>query len=157
MDIKSRRETVASYRSYDEAQRAVDLLSDRGFPVEELAIEGRGIRLVERILGRVTYARAALHGAASGATIGVVFGLLFGWLNWFAPAESAALLVLWGVVVGALWGAILGLVGHWMTRGRRDFGSVRSIEADTFEVTAAPGAADDARRLLGDNGLRRVA
>ena len=157
MDIKSRRETVASYRSYDEAQRAVDLLSDRGFPVAELAIEGRGIRLVERILGRVTYARAALHGAASGATIGVVFGLLFGWLNWFAPAESAALLVLWGVVVGALWGAILGLVGHWMTRGRRDFGSVRSIEADTFEVTAAPGAADDARRLLGDNGLRRVA
>ena len=57
-------ETVGSYAAYAEAQRAVDLLSDRGFPLEGVGIVGRDVRLVERVTGRVTNARAAGAGAA---------------------------------------------------------------------------------------------
>src|SRR5262249_32542106 len=41
--------TVASYSSYEEAQAAVDRLSDEKFPVQNLDIVGSGLRLVERV------------------------------------------------------------------------------------------------------------
>ena len=41
------RRTVASFSSYRDAERAVDSLSDRRFPVERVAIVGRDLRLVE--------------------------------------------------------------------------------------------------------------
>jgi hypothetical protein len=63
--------TVASYPSYGEAQAAVDRLSDERFPVENLDIVGSGLRLVERVTGRLTNARAAAAGAASGAWFGL--------------------------------------------------------------------------------------
>jgi hypothetical protein len=50
---------VASYPRYEQAQQAVDLLSDGGFSVEKLATEARGIRIVERVTGRMTYGRAS--------------------------------------------------------------------------------------------------
>lgn len=34
------RRTIASYTTYQEAERAVDHLSDQGFPVERVAIIG---------------------------------------------------------------------------------------------------------------------
>jgi hypothetical protein len=38
---------VATFGSYREAGRAVDRLSDRGFPVQRVAIVGRDLQLVE--------------------------------------------------------------------------------------------------------------
>ena len=35
---------------------------------------------------------------------------------------------------GALWGALWGAVGHAATRGRRDFASVKTMEAGRYEV-----------------------
>src|SRR5262245_5545847 len=72
------RTTVATYRTYREAERAADFLSDRGFPVERAAIVGTGLRSVEQISGRVTTGRAALMGAGQGALIGFLFAVLFG-------------------------------------------------------------------------------
>src|SRR5438094_8182838 len=68
--------TVTSYADYAAAQRAVDRLSDDGFPVEHLDIIGSDLRLVERVTGRLTKARAAAAGAASGAWFGLLIGLL---------------------------------------------------------------------------------
>jgi hypothetical protein len=78
---------VASYKTYWEAERAVDHLSDHGFPVKGVAIIGEDVRLVEQVIGRVDYGRAALHGAASGALPGVLIGWLFGLVNWLDPAR----------------------------------------------------------------------
>jgi hypothetical protein len=64
------RDTVASYATYVEAQRAVDALSDAGFPVDKVDIVGHGLSLVERVTGRLTTARAAGAGALSGAWFG---------------------------------------------------------------------------------------
>ena len=55
--------TVARFDDYESAQRAVDRLSDDGFPVEKLDIVGSGLRLVERVTGRLTTSRAATAGA----------------------------------------------------------------------------------------------
>src|SRR5712672_441143 len=69
---------VASFSSYDEAQAAVDRLSDDGFPVEHLEIVGSDLRLVERVTGRLTKRRAGGAGAASGAWFGLMIGLVVG-------------------------------------------------------------------------------
>src|SRR6266545_3871360 len=69
---------LATYPDYALAQRLVDYLSDNKFPVERTAIVGTDLRLVERVLGRLTIARAALAGAASGAWFGLFIGLLIG-------------------------------------------------------------------------------
>ena len=63
---RSSRTTVATYDNYRDAERAVDFLSDKGFPVERAAIVGTGLKTVEQIAGRLTTGRAALLGAAPG-------------------------------------------------------------------------------------------
>jgi hypothetical protein len=147
------REVIASFDRYEDAERAVDALADRDFDLKGLAIEGRGLRVIERVTGPMNYGRAALQGALSGAMIGLVFGLIFGLLNWFAPAESALVLGLYGILLGAFWGAILGLLGHWMTRGSRDFESVSAMAADSYDVTAPQEIAAEARRVLSELGV----
>ncbi|HWC25049.1 MAG TPA: general stress protein, partial [Solirubrobacteraceae bacterium] len=80
------RETIATFASYQEAERAVDWLSDRGFAVERVSIVGTGISLVEQVTGRVTTARAALNGAAQGAFVALLFMLLV--VIFFTVAEG---------------------------------------------------------------------
>ena len=65
-----RGQTIASFPDYAEAQRAVDYLSDNGFPVENITIVGSDLKQVERVLGRLTKWKAALAGA--GGLIGSV-------------------------------------------------------------------------------------
>ena len=45
---------VARYPDYADAQRAVDRLADSRFPVEQTAIVGTDLTLVENVLGRLT-------------------------------------------------------------------------------------------------------
>ena len=136
---------VASYESYEEAQRAVDRLSDASFPVENVEIVGRELRFVERVTGRLTTARAALAGAGTGAWFGLFIGLLVGL---FTTGAEWLGLVLGGVVIGAAWGAVYGFVAHWATRGARDFTSLRSLDAGHYDLMVAEGQAESARGLL---------
>jgi hypothetical protein len=138
--------TVSSFSSYEEAQAAVDKLSDLKFPVEELDIVGSDLRLVEHVTGRLTLGRATAAGAASGAWFGLFIGLLVGL---FTTGPTWLGLVLGGIFLGGAWGAAFGYIGHAATRGRRDFSSMRSLVAATYAVVARGGHADDARRLLG--------
>jgi len=139
------RESVASYVTYPEAQQAVDYLSDSGFPVEHTDVVGYDLRLVEHVTGRLTNARAAMAGAGSGAWFGLFIGLLVGL---FTTGPVWLGLVLGGLVIGALWGAVFGFVAHWATRGRRDFASVSGLVAGRYELLVAHEHADRARELL---------
>jgi hypothetical protein len=139
------RRTLATYPAYAEAERAVDWLSDQGFAVEHVAIVGRDMRSVEQVTSRMSVGRAALAGAGTGAMIGTLFALLFG--IFFSGPEFGGLL-LYSVIVGALFGSLLGALGHAATGGRRDFVSDTSIAADRYEVQADEGVADDAERVL---------
>jgi hypothetical protein len=149
-----RRTSVAAFDSYADAQRAVDYLSDEGFPVEKVAIVGHGLRYVEQVVGRLTTGRAALLGAAQGATLGAFFGLLMGLIFTTDPVVSTILFVIYGIVAGAILGAVLGAVMHAASGGQRDFASAAGMQADRFEVMVDDDAADRAAELL--RGLDRV-
>jgi hypothetical protein len=136
--------TVATFTDYASAQKAVDYLSDNGFPVELASIVGTDLRLVERVLGRMTTARAALAGAASGAWFGLLIGLLFGIFSvsaWFG-------VLLAGLFIGAAWGAVFGAVAHAATGGRRDFTSRSFLQAAQYAVSIDAEHADEARQLI---------
>jgi uncharacterized membrane protein len=142
------RRTVATFDDYADAQRAVDRLSDEGFPVERVAIVGTGLRYVEQVTGRVTTGRAALMGAMQGAALGALFGLVFGLIFTIDPNPAILLLVLYGLVSGAIVGALLGAITHAATGGARDFASVAGMAADRYEVQIDEELADRAAGIL---------
>jgi len=140
---------VGRFREYGEAQRAVDALSDAGFPVGSVRIVGRDVTIVEQVTGRMTKARATGLGAASGAWFGLFIGLLMGL---FAVGGFFTLLLV-GLVIGAFWGAVFGFVGHAATGGRRDFSSVRGLAAGSYDVLTDAGLGDRARAVLASSTL----
>jgi hypothetical protein len=139
-----RRRSIATYTAYLEAQRAMDFLSDEGFPVERAAIVAEGLRIVEQVTGRLDYGRAALTGALNGGTLGAVVGLLLGLFS-SGPAFG---LLLRGLLVGLVYGAIAGLVGKAMTGGRRDFTSVTGMQAERYQVMVDEDVAAEAETVL---------
>lgn len=140
------RTTVATYENYREAERAVDFLSDREFPVERAAIVGTGLKTVEQIAGRMTTGRAALVGAGQGAMTGLFFALLIG--LFFTIEEGFFGILLYGLVAGALFGATFGAVGQAMQRGRRDFASIQSMQAERYELQVDHEVSAKAKQLL---------
>lgn len=145
--LRSRR-VIATFEDYRDAERAVDELSDRGFPVERVSIVGRDLNIVEQVTGRMTFARSALQGALSGALAGALIGWLFTVFNWFDPVVARGWLILDGLWFGALVGALFGLLAHALTGGRRDFASVTGVRADRYDVMVDEAFADEAARLL---------
>jgi hypothetical protein len=139
------RRTVAAGTSYAEAERAVDWLSDRGFPVERVSIVGTGLRSVEQVVGRVTTGRAAAMGAAQGAWVGLLFGFFFGL---FFTGTAFLGVVLYGLVAGIVWGGLWGGLVQYARRGRRDFSSVTETRAERYEVQVDDEVAGEAARVL---------
>jgi hypothetical protein len=137
--------SLGVYEKYEEAQRAVDYLSDEEFPVQNCMIVGTELKQVERVTGRLTYARAAMAGAASGAWMGLFVGVL---LSLFSPTESAFGIIIAGVLFGIVFGMVLGLVGYAATRGRRDFTSVSQVVATRYEVLVEHNLLERAQMLL---------
>ena len=135
---------VAVYPDYAAAQRAVDFLSDNKFPVNRVSIVGTDLRLVEKVLGRMTVGRAALAGAGTGAWFGLFIGILLGV---FAVAAWWRV-ILFALLAGIVWGAVFGAVAHGMTGGRRDFTSASALQAETYTLMIDAEHAEQARRLL---------
>lgn len=141
-------QVVATYTKYEDAQASVDRLSDEGFPVENVSIVGHDIRTVENVSGRVTNRTAAVRGIGSGAWFGLLAGFLFGF---FIPGDNFFIVVITAVVLGAIWGALFGFVGHAATRGRRDFSSIKTMEAGRYEVLVRGEFAARASQMLADH------
>ena len=137
---------LKSFPTYAGAEQLVDKLSDAGFPVEHTRIVGNGLRSVEYVTGRLTSGRAALAGAATGAWIGLLIGVL---IRAFSSGSTSAGNVVASVVIGAVWWAAFGFLAHRASKGRRDFASVKGVEAEQYQVFVDVDRADDAIRLGG--------
>ena len=124
-------QSLGVFDRYEDAQRAVDYLADNEFPVQNCMIVGTELRQVERVTGRLTYARAALAGAASGAWIGLFVGIL---LSLFSTGSNAFAAVVTGILFGVVFGMAMGLATYAATGGRRDFTSVTQVVATRYEV-----------------------
>jgi len=153
-------EEVASFATYPEAQRAVDALSDQGFPVQHLAIIGTDLRQVERITGRMSWGRAAMSGAMSGLWIGMFFGIIMS-----VAGSNGPRLSFWAcVLLGVLWGIVFQLFSYALTRGRRDFTSISQVVASRYSIIAAREVREAAQALAdvpgnlsrGGEALRRT-
>jgi hypothetical protein len=135
--------SIAKYATYLEAQAAVDHLSDNRFPVQFVTIVGSGLRMVERVTGRLTYGRVALAGALSGAWFGLFVGLLLSLLS-----DTAFAGVIGAMLLGAGFGMLFGIISYAATRGRRDFTSTSQIVASEYEVLCIEEHAGRAMQLL---------
>jgi hypothetical protein len=137
--------SLGVYERYEQAQQAVDYLSDQEFPVENCMIVGTELKQVERVTGRLTTGRVALGGLLSGVWMGLFVGLIF---SLFGTGSSALGIILSTVLFGALFGLVWALVGYAATRGRRDFSSVSQIVATRYEVLVEHKYAEQGRSLL---------
>jgi hypothetical protein len=143
---------VGSYDRYEQAQAAVDHLSDERFPVENVTIIGSDLKQVEKVTGRLTWGRVLAAGAAGGAWWGLFVGLLLGIFatdggSWFGS-------LLTGLAIGVLFGLLFAAMGYAATQGRRDFTSTSAIVAGRYDVMCNPARAEDARALLARFSLR---
>lgn len=137
-------DTVGSYTSYLDAQKAVDYLADQQFPVQMVSIVGNELKMVERVTGRLSYPRVALSGALSGMWFGLFVGVM---LSFFAPSPGY-FSILASVLMGAAFFMLFGIVTYAMQRGKRDFTSTSQVVATSYDVVVSVEAAHDARRLL---------
>ena len=123
-------QSLAVYDDYAAAQKTVDFLSDKQFPVENCMIVGTDLKQVERITGRLTTGKVALGGALSGLWLGIFIGIIFALFDSGSGFVTVATTALFGVLFGMIWA----LVGYGATRGQRDFSSVRVVVATRYEV-----------------------
>jgi hypothetical protein len=137
-------QSLGVYEDYAGAQKAVDFLSDGGFPVENCLIVGTDLKQMERVTGRLTTGRVALGGLLSGVWLGLFVGVI---LSLFGSSKVLPL-ILTTALFGALFGVIWALIGYAATRGRRDFSSVSMIVATRYEVLVEHKHAARARELL---------
>ena len=139
-------EIVSTYDHYHDVQHAVATLVQHDFPARHLSIVGNGVKTVERITAKMSYARVALMGAMSGAYMGAFLGLI---LFIFQPDNSAVLgVVLAAVVIGAGFGMLFAVVTYSLNRNRREFASVTQLIGERYDLMTDAEHLHEARRIL---------
>ena len=136
---------VASFNTYAEAQAAVDGLSDREFPVEDLAIVGVDLMQVEKITGRLTWGKVLGGGALSGLWMGLFIGILFAI---FALPGTGWSVLLWSLIIGAIFGLVFAAIAYGVSGGNRDFQSATTIVANRYDVLCESTTAERARDMI---------
>ncbi|WP_242653005.1 general stress protein [Intrasporangium flavum] len=142
--------SLGVFEKYEDAQRAVDTLSDKAFPVENCLIVGTELKQLERVTARLTWGRVALGGLLSGIWLGLFVGLI---LMLFTQTSNPLNLLLLTVAYGAAFGLIWSLVGYSFTRGARDFSSVSQVVATKYEVFCEHKFAQQGRAILTEAGI----
>ena len=136
--------SLGVYERYEQAQQAVDFLSDNQFPVQNCLIVGTELKQVERVTGRLTTGKVAAGGLLSGIWLGLFVGLV---LSLFGSGDTVAT-ILSTMMFGAIFGLVWALAGYAATRGRRDFTSVSQVVATRYEVLVEHKFAEQGRQLL---------
>lgn len=145
-------ETVATYKKYEGAQRAVSKLIENKVPAAEIAIVGRSLRSIEKVTGTLGWARAARQGALNGIMIGLLFAAFS--IIWLPELQMA---VVGGILlIGVGFGMALRLLNYSIVRRRRDFASIMSITAERYEVAVSAAHVPESRRVLGTEKPRTV-
>lgn len=141
-------ETIGSYTSYLDAQKAVDYLADEKFPVRHVSIVGNDLKMVERVTGKLSYPRVALTGAMTGAWFGLFIGVMLSFFDSATNAGAPYINVITAVFLGAALWMLFAIIGYAAQRGKRDFTSTNQVLASSYDVIVTPDVAMEARRLL---------
>ena len=129
-------EVVAEFAQYLEATQFVEKLIRQNFPAGAIAIVGSDLRTVERIRGKLSYARLALSGAITGSWLGLIYGILFAGTSAGTdvtnPAQYAG--VMQAIIVGAGLGMLFNVIRFSMSKNKRGFVSQSSFVASKYQV-----------------------
>ena len=110
-------QTVASFPTYEAAQKAVSSLIAADIPAREIAIVGQGLRSIERVTGRLGYASAARSGAINGLLLGLLFSAILVIGSPSVPIQAFVGVLFVGIAIGML----MSLVTYSFVRRRRDY------------------------------------
>jgi hypothetical protein len=146
--------SLGVFEKYEDAQKAVDTLSDKDFPVQNVLIVGTDLKQMERVTARLTWGRVLLGGLLSGVWLGVFVGLI---ISLFGRPESTFGLLLFAALWGGLFGVVWAAAGYAFTRGQRDFSSVTQVVATRYEVFCEHKFAQQGRGILAEAGLSSTA
>jgi hypothetical protein len=141
------RTQVASFTRYSDAERAVDLLAHTSFPVQRLALVGGDLKLVTDANGGITATRAATLGTCGGVWMGALIVLFAVFVDRTTLGELLVRLS-WGLPLGALFGAALGVAARVVLAGARDLTARRHLVATRHELHVDTEIAASAWRLL---------
>lgn len=141
-------ETIGSYISYLDAQKAVDYLADEKFPVQHVSIVGNDLKIVERVTGKLSYPRVAMTGAMTGAWFGLFIGVMLSFFDSSSNAGAPYSNIFTAVLLGAALWMLFAIIGYAAQRGKRDFTSTNQVLATSYDVIVSVDVAHEARRLL---------
>jgi hypothetical protein len=138
-------QSIASFPTYEAAQKAVSTLIAADIPARDIAIVGQNLRSVERVTGRLGYASAARSGAINGLLLGLLFSAILVIGSPSVPIQAFVGVLFVGIAIGML----LSIVTYSFVRRRRDFASVLQVVADRYDVTITASSIHRARQVLG--------
>jgi ABC-type enterochelin transport system permease subunit len=93
--------------------------------------------LVERVIGRMGYGRAAISSAMSGSWLGLVAGLVFVVVS----PDDFVTPILAGLLIGAGAGMVVGMILFTVSKGtKRNFRSVQQVIAKQYDVVVSTAA-----------------
>ncbi|WJL95932.1 hypothetical protein QSU92_01565 [Microbacterium sp. ET2] len=138
-------QAIASFPTYEAAQKAVSTLIAAEIPARDIAIVGHDLRSVERVTGRLGYAEAARSGAINGLLLGMLFSAILVLGSPSVPIQAFVGVLFVGIAIGML----LSLITYSLVRRRRDFASVMQVVAERYDVTVSASDVAKARGVLG--------
>jgi len=135
---------IGMYQSMDQAEDAVRMLDEGGFPVKQVSIIAKNLQSENKIHGFVTTGDVAKSSAGVGAWTGGIFGLLMGaaflWVPGVGPMFvagplAAALLGgIEGAAAGSTTGGLLGALVGWGVSKQRIVKYEQSVDAGMYLV-----------------------
>ncbi|MCR2801255.1 MULTISPECIES: general stress protein [unclassified Microbacterium] len=138
-------DTVASFTTYEAAQKAVSAMIAADVPARDIAIVGQDLRSIEKVTGRLGYATAARQGAINGLLLGLLFAAIFVLGTPEVPIQLFVGVLFVGIAVGML----MSIITYSLIRRRRDYASITQVVADRYDVTVLPASVHKARQALG--------
>jgi hypothetical protein len=144
-------QVVAEFSQYEEASGYVENLVKNNFPPNMILIVGSELKSVERVRGKLSYARVAMSGATTGAWMGLLVGLIFGSGATATDASSAAMgSMTSSLVIGAGIGMLINVIRFSLAKRKRGFISQSSMVAAKYQVQVPVGLTNHPAFNVGD-------
>ncbi len=134
---------VASYREYEQAVAAVDLLAADDFPVANVSIVGSNLHMVEQVVGKLTPGRVAM----AGATKGLTWGMLLGLFTLVLVQDAPPFLPVLAILLGVLFGVFFSVVSWSLNRSRKGYAAQSHMVAQRYALLVSEQT-DRAYKLL---------
>lgn len=137
--------SLGVYEKYEDAQKAVDYLADQKFPVENLAIVGTDLKLVERVTGRKDWGSVIRQSIMTGISTGLLVGIL---LALFSPQDQFWAMLAVALVIAIAINILFGALSYRLSGGKRDFNSIRTTIPNRYEILCEHKVVARARDML---------